>query len=122
MFYDKHLKYIKLGEDRFDFTRRSLDYLLKENYDRQTETHLSSVPVVSLDDLKTGAARKHGEVRLLYHTKMAFKKYAKFLGIMDDFKSGVPRMAYKGVVSTMYNGLRVHVAPNLNWKGYDPSW
>ncbi len=31
-------------------------------------------------------------------------------------------MAYRGVVSTMYRGLRVHVAPNLNWKGYDPKW
>ncbi len=31
-------------------------------------------------------------------------------------------MAYKGVVSTMYRGLRVYVAPNLNWQGYDPKW
>ncbi len=61
-------------------------------------------------------------MRLLYHTKLGFKKYARALGIMDDFKSGVPRMAYKGVVPTFYRGLRVYVAPNLNWQGYDPSW
>ena len=61
-------------------------------------------------------------VRLIYHTKDVFKKMARSLGIMDDFKSGVPRMAYKGVVSTMYKGQRVYVAPNVNWKGYDPSW
>ena len=46
---------------------------------------------------------------------------AKALGIMDDFKSGVPRMAYKGVVATMFRGQRIYVAPSLNWKGYDPS-
>ena len=41
---------------------------------------------------------------------------------MDDFKSGVPRMAYRGVVSTMFKGVRVYVAPGLSWKGYDPTW
>ncbi len=29
---------------------------------------------------------RHKEVRLLYHTKTAFKTFAKVLGIMDDFK------------------------------------
>lgn len=69
-----------------------------------------------------GAASHHQAVRILYRTRDNFKNIAKALGIMDDFKSGVPRMAYKGVVSTMYRGQRVYVAPNLNWKGYDPSW
>ena len=77
-------------------------------------------------ELQSGdAAAKHGAagpVRLLYHNKMAFKKYAKTLGVMDDFKSGVPRMAYRGVVSTVYKGTRVYVAPGLSWKGYDPTW
>ena len=34
-------------------------------------------------------------VRLMYHTKEVFKKTAKTFGIMDDFKSGVPRTAYR---------------------------
>ena len=34
-------------------------------------------------------------VRLTYHTKENFKKYSRALGIMDDFKSGVPRTAYR---------------------------
>jgi len=86
MFYDKHLKFIRLGEESFDFTQKDLSYLRKELYDPQMEAHLATVPVISMDELKTGKARKHQEVRLLYHTKFAFKKYAKFLGIMDDFK------------------------------------
>ena len=32
------------------------------------------------------------------------------------------RMAYRGVVATMFRGQRVYVAPSLNWRGYDPSW
>ena len=41
---------------------------------------------------------------------------------MDDFKSGVPRTAYRGVVSFMRDGTRVYLAPNRNWAGYDPKW
>ena len=58
---------------------------------------------------------------------------------MDDFKSGVPRMAYRGIVSFMHQGVRVYLAyrgivsfmhqgvrvylaPNVNWSGYDPKW
>ena len=76
-------------------------------------------------------------VRLAYHTRDAYKKTAKALGIMDDFKSGVPRMAYRcrvrliriilglllrGIVSFMHSGVRVYLAPNTNWQGYDPKW
>ena len=34
-------------------------------------------------------------VRITYRTRENFKKISKSLGIMDDFKSGVPRMAYR---------------------------
>jgi len=78
--------------------------------------------VIAISKNISGAASHHQAVRILYRTRDNFKNIAKALGIMDDFKSGVPRMAYKGVVSTLYRGQRVYVAPNLNWKGYDPSW
>ena len=44
------------------------------------------------------------------------------LGIMDDFKSGVPRMAYRGIVSFMRGEVRVYLAPNRNWHGIGPKW
>ena len=28
----------------------------------------------------------------------------------------------RGIVSVMHKGRRVFLAPNLGWKGYDPSW
>ena len=129
MFYDKHLKFIRLNSERpVDFTSLDLSYLKKDVYDPRMTERLDKVPVASIEQVKSGEAKAkfgangHGAVRLLYHTKNVFKKYAKVLGIMDDFKSGVPRMAYKGVVSTMFNGLRVFVAPSYSWKGYDPTW
>ncbi len=123
MFFDKHLRYIKLSDANVDFSSMDLSFLRKEIYDKVMDSMLNDVPVVTYDDVKFGKAKSsHAQVRLLYHTKVAFKKATKMLGIMDDFRSGVPRMAYRGVVPTMHDGLRVFLAPNLNWKGYDPTW
>ncbi len=123
LFFDKHLKFIKLSTAKVNFTRLNLDYLKKDNYDSAMESELNRIPVVRLEDIQSMSAhKKHKAVRLMYHTKSAFKKYAKVLGLMDDFKAGVPRMAYKGVVPAMNKGLRVYVSPSLNWKGYDPTW
>jgi len=122
LFFDKHLKFIELNTNPVDFVHLDLSYLLKQNYDKNQVQVLNKSPVVTMLDLKNGQVQNQESVRVIYHTKDVFKKMARSLGIMDDFKSGVPRMAYKGVVSTMYKGQRVYVAPNVNWKGYDPSW
>lgn len=36
-----------------------------------------------------------------------------------SLQGGVPRTAYKGIVSTMYNGQRVHLTPPSPWRGYE---
>lgn len=41
---------------------------------------------------------------------------------MCDVQSGVPRTAYQGIVSTMYQSRRVYIAPPAGWAGYDSSW
>jgi len=37
---------------------------------------------------------------------------AKQLGAMSDFKAGIPRMAYKGIVSIVSSGIIVHIVPS----------
>jgi alpha-1,3-mannosyl-glycoprotein beta-1,2-N-acetylglucosaminyltransferase len=123
LFFDKHLKFIELNAMPVKFMEQDLTYLSKVNYDKaMDEMLLKKSPVASLMDVKNGLVKNNSSVRVVYHTKEVFKKIARALGIMDDFKSGVPRMAYRGTVSTMYKGQRVFVSPNVNWKGYDPSW
>lgn len=122
LFFDKHLKFIKLSEDFVTFTKMNLTYLQKSIYD---ETFLNTVyqsDVVTLDELKRGLVKTKNPVRITYLTKEQYKRATKSLGLMDDFKSGVPRTAYLGVVSFFYNGQRVYLAPNTNWKGYDLTW
>ena len=42
---------------------------------------------------------------------------------MEDFKAGVPRGGYKGVVQTVRNGIRIFISPEdpATWK-YDLKW
>lgn len=122
LFYEKHLKYISLNDVYVPFTKKDLTYLIKERYDPVFEREVQNSPVVSINDLKSGNLPQAKNYRLIYHTKDVFKRTTKALGLMDDFKDGVPRTSYRGVISFFYNGHRVFLAPNNNWKGYDPSW
>jgi len=123
LFYEKHLKYIVLNTKFVPFTVLDLSFLGKERYDEGWVSEVYRTPLVTLEDLKGGRVKKSTKaVRLAYHTREAYKRSAKALGIMEDFKSGVPRTAYRGIVSFMHSGVRVYLAPNLNWQGYDPKW
>lgn len=122
LFFEKHLKYIHLNEKRVQFSSMNLTYLLKPSYDESFERRVQAAEVVSLSQAKSGHLPEGGEYRLLYHTKDVFKKTTKALGLMDDFKAGVPRTGYRGVISFMLHNRRIFLAPNNNWKGYDPTW
>nr|CAG4637025.1 EOG090X06K9 [Ceriodaphnia reticulata]SVE72947.1 EOG090X06K9 [Ceriodaphnia reticulata] len=123
LFFDKHLKYIKLNEMPVDFSKHNMSRLMQSNYDAQFIRHVYSLPVVSAPDVRTNTNLPlDGSVRITYHTKDTFKSAAKLLGLMDDFKSGVPRTGYHGIVSFFLNGRRVYLAPHSNWKGYDLTW
>ncbi|XP_040571917.1 alpha-1,3-mannosyl-glycoprotein 2-beta-N-acetylglucosaminyltransferase isoform X1 [Lepeophtheirus salmonis] len=123
LFFDKHLKYIQLNLDFVPFTRRDMKGLLKSNYDKTLAETIDLSPILDIMDIKNRIDFLNKKsVRVLYKTKNDFKRIAKVLGIMDDFKSGVPRMAYKGIVSTIFEGVRVYVTPHSNWKGYDTTW
>ncbi|CAH0551989.1 unnamed protein product [Brassicogethes aeneus] len=122
MFFEKHLKFIKLNEEFVPFSKMNLTYLRKDIYDIDFVKTVYQAPVISYQDLREGKVTKDGPLRIVYRTREEYKLITKKLGLMDDFKSGVPRTAYKGIVTFYYKGHRVHLAPNLNWKGYDPSW
>ncbi|KAL1140404.1 hypothetical protein AAG570_000336, partial [Ranatra chinensis] len=122
LFYEKHLKYIHLNEKFVYFTQLNLTYLLKDNYDPAFVRAVYESPVVTQQELRSGNIVHKGSVRIPYHTKAMYRTAAKALGLMDDFRSGVPRTGYRGVVSFYYKGRRVYLAPNARWRGYDTSW
>ncbi|MCL4116845.1 UNVERIFIED_CONTAM: hypothetical protein GTU68_064524 [Idotea baltica] len=122
LFYEKYLKYIHLNTEETEFTKLDLSYLRKENYDQNFRKEVQRSQVVSLADVKSGRLAENVSYRLIYHTKENFKMITKALGLMDDFKAGVPRTGYEGVVSFFYNRRRIYLSPSNNWKGYDPTW
>ncbi|KAF6203659.1 hypothetical protein GE061_001991 [Apolygus lucorum] len=122
MFYEKHLKYIHLNDRFVDFKTKNLSYLLKDNYDAAFVKTVYESPIVTHQELRSGNVVHKGPVRIPYNSKMKYKIAAKSLGLMDDFRSGVPRTGYRGVVSIFYKDRRVYLAPMPRWKGYDISW
>lgn len=111
LFFEKHLKYIKLDEDFVQFTKMNLSYLLKvirfviscfavyshgvfmfqNNYDKEYLGHVYTRPVVTYEELRRGQVKTTDPVRIQYNTKDQYKRTAKMLGLMDDFKVGPTR-------------------------------
>lgn len=46
-----------------------------------------------------------------YSGQKVFSALARELGVMSDFKAGVPRTGYMGVVSVWTRDTKVHLAP-----------
>lgn len=86
LFFEKHLKYIKLNEAFVPFTKMNLSFLTKENYDAEFVRNVYQSAVVSYQELKDNKIAHEGSVRIVYHTKDMYKRTAKMLGLMDDFK------------------------------------
>lgn len=121
-FFDKHLKFIRLNSRFVPFTRKDMSYLMRTAYDANFEVDVYSSPELRLDQVLNGERPELGAVRLTYASKEEFRAAARRLGLMDDFKAGVPRTAYRGVVSVFFRRRRVYLAPRRPWRGYDLKW
>nr|XP_039269152.1 alpha-1,3-mannosyl-glycoprotein 2-beta-N-acetylglucosaminyltransferase-like isoform X1 [Styela clava] len=121
-FFDTHLKYIKLNEFPVDWSTKDLSYLVKDNYDKSFKDKVYNLPLFRISDLKENKDPDTREVRIEYTMSHTFKAFAKELGLMSDFKKGVPRTAYMGIVTTIFRGRRVYLAPPVDWTGYVESW
>ncbi|XP_060073454.1 alpha-1,3-mannosyl-glycoprotein 2-beta-N-acetylglucosaminyltransferase-like [Ylistrum balloti] len=122
LYFEKHLKHIKLNDQFVAFTKKNLSYLMKENYDPWFKRLVYDTPEVTVAEVMSGSKKHLKALRVTYTTKEQFKATAKKLGIMDDFKAGVPRVAYRGVVSFVHHGQRIYFAPKPDWQKYDIKW
>ncbi|XP_077547591.1 alpha-1,3-mannosyl-glycoprotein 2-beta-N-acetylglucosaminyltransferase-like [Haemaphysalis longicornis] len=109
-FFDAYLKDVHLNDVFVRFSSKDLSYLHQRPYDRAFLATVRESRLYSLDDLKGGRLTQ-SPARISYSNETVFENIADFLGIMRDFKEGVPRTAYKGVVSTYYKGIRLFLVP-----------
>ena len=64
-----------------------LNVILKQdNYDVQFVKQVYESPVVTYQELRTGTLPVEGPVRIQYHTIEAYKRTARILGLMEDFR------------------------------------
>ncbi|XP_039747759.1 alpha-1,3-mannosyl-glycoprotein 2-beta-N-acetylglucosaminyltransferase [Pararge aegeria] len=121
LFFDMHLRYMQLNMEFVGFTKLNLTYLLKDNYDSSYTELVASLPETSPEEVMAGASTESA-LRVSYSSAKTYRKAAKKLGLMDDFRSGIPRTAYRGIVTCFIRNRRVYLAPNYEWTKYDPSW
>lgn len=126
LFFSKHLAKIKVNTEPVDFTKHNVLYLLKNNYDNVFLGRVESAKLVNLPALSHQILNFKGngsEYRIEYSSLHEYLTIADKLQIMRDFKAGVPRTAYLGIVTCFINSNRIFVTPNRTvWKHYDPSW
>ena len=108
-FYEEHLKEIRLNTTPVDFGSKSLDYLLKENYDAGLKETVTTAPLVSLEE---ALSAEHGsDQRVEYTDERSFSEAARRFGLMVDVRGGVARTSYLGVVAFKYRDRRVFLVP-----------
>ncbi|TKR81211.1 hypothetical protein L596_015122 [Steinernema carpocapsae] len=126
LFFNTHLKKIQLNTNAVNFTQMDLSYLLKDKYDTNFVEKVENLPKLTLE----GIIRKTLETRdaeesyaVSYQSAQDFIKIADKLQIMKDFKAGVPRTAYKGIVTCYISKMRIYIVPDkFTWHGYKPHW
>jgi alpha-1,3-mannosyl-glycoprotein beta-1,2-N-acetylglucosaminyltransferase len=59
---------------------------MQDNYDVQFVKQVYESLVVTYQELKSDSIVSEGSVRIPYHTNDIYKRTAKLLGLMDDFR------------------------------------
>ncbi|NWU73656.1 MGAT1 acetylglucosaminyltransferase, partial [Pterocles burchelli] len=118
-FFDHFFFFIKLNDRFVPFFFFYLSYLKKEEYELFFFPKVYAAPEVKVEELQGNRRRELGTVFFFYSGRDSFKAFAIFFFLMDDLKSGVPRFFFRGIVSFVYRGRRVYLAPPADWTGYD---
>ena len=107
------LKFIIIFQTNYD------EAFLLNAYNKTTELTFDKYK-----QLKQEYSKNQTSILLTYTSKDEFIKYAKYFGIMSDFKAGVPRTAYKGVVRIYSDQCLIYIAPSLKyaWTNYPKDW
>lgn len=107
-FYEKYLKPIKLNDVMIDWQNQDVHYLEPKAYAQMIGRKMASAKMLtSTDEVKLHP----GTVKLLYDGKQEYEKLANELGIIDDWKDGVPRGSYHGIVTLHMHNTEILLAP-----------
>lgn len=69
----------------------------------------AATPLDSVHTLVEGQVQ--GDVKLTYGSEAQWRGIARALGILPEWKAGMPRSAFRGVVTLHWGGARVFIVP-----------
>ncbi|XP_078445822.1 alpha-1,3-mannosyl-glycoprotein beta-1,2-N-acetylglucosaminyltransferase [Wolffia australiana] len=101
-FFRQYLEPIKLNADHVDWQSEDLSYLKEDNFVKYFGKLVMDAKSVSGPDGVLRAFNIDGDVRIKYTDQSNFEVIARQFGIFEEWKDGVPRTAYKGVVVFRY--------------------
>uniref|UniRef100_A0A7N0T9I1 Alpha-1,3-mannosyl-glycoprotein 2-beta-N-acetylglucosaminyltransferase n=1 Tax=Kalanchoe fedtschenkoi TaxID=63787 RepID=A0A7N0T9I1_KALFE len=112
-FFKQYLEPIKLNDIKVDWKSMNLTYLMEDNYKSYFAELLKAAKPVSATDAILKTRNIAGDVRIQYNDQPDFEYIADQFGVFTEWKDGIPRTAYKGVVVFRYNSRRIFlVGPN----------
>ncbi|CAL1399323.1 unnamed protein product [Linum trigynum] len=97
-FFKQYLEPIKLNDVKVNWMSMDLSYLMKDKYPKHFAEIVRNAKLVRGKDAVLKAFNIVGDVRIQYQDEDEFANIARQFGIFEEWKDGVPRTAYKGVV------------------------
>ncbi|XP_071920536.1 alpha-1,3-mannosyl-glycoprotein 2-beta-N-acetylglucosaminyltransferase [Coffea arabica] len=105
-FFKQYLKPIKLNDVQVDWKSMDLSYLMEDKYVKHFAELVKNAKPVYGADAVLKAYNIDGDVRIQYRDQMDFEFIARQFGIFEEWKDGIPRASYKGVVVFRYQTPR----------------
>lgn len=107
-FYYKYLMPIKLNEVLVDWKSKDLSFLEEERFDRAFGGFIANailIPNLEGNGLQMVESAK-GDVKIVYNSQRHFQVLARQFGVFEEWKDGIPRTSYKGVVVFRWKGTK----------------
>ncbi|KAK3421204.1 hypothetical protein EUGRSUZ_H04989 [Eucalyptus grandis] len=97
-FFRQYLEPIKLNDVQVDWKSKDLNYLMEDEYIKHFAAILKDAKPIYGADAVLKASNIQGDVCVQYKDQPDFERIAQQFGVFQEWKDGVPRTAYKGVV------------------------
>uniref|UniRef100_A0A0E0MII3 Alpha-1,3-mannosyl-glycoprotein 2-beta-N-acetylglucosaminyltransferase n=1 Tax=Oryza punctata TaxID=4537 RepID=A0A0E0MII3_ORYPU len=105
-FFRQYLEPIKLNDVHIKWNSEDLSYLKMDKFLIQFGKDVSSATPLHGSDAALKAHNMDADVRIQYNDQEDFERIARQFGIFEEWKDGIPRTAYKGVVVFRYKSSR----------------
>ncbi|XP_071691383.1 alpha-1,3-mannosyl-glycoprotein 2-beta-N-acetylglucosaminyltransferase-like isoform X2 [Rutidosis leptorrhynchoides] len=115
-FFNQYLKPIRLNDLPIDWKSMNLTYLMKDNFVHHFANLVKGATPIYGTNFVLKVNNIDGDVRIQYRDQSNFEDIARQFGIFEEWKDGVPRTAYKGVVVFRYQSNKRVFLVGLNSK------